>query len=78
MSQRQFWFLFVVVIILLVFCFANAQRAHADMMMGGVGKLMSPNASGGTVPGGGFAILTEAGDNLATEAGDILVLESAP
>lgn len=46
-------------------------------VMFGVGLLMNPGTNG-PVPGGGFAILTEAGNNLATEAGDILVLESAP
>lgn len=77
MSGRQFWFLFVVILVLLVLCFASAQRAHAGLM-GGVGVLMGPTGGGGTVPGGGFAILTEAGDNLAAETGNILVLESAP
>jgi len=46
--------------------------------MFGVGLLMNPGGTGGSAPGGGFAILTEAGDNLAAESGNILVLESAP
>lgn len=53
-------------------------RAILWAMLGGVGQMMGGNGQGGPSPGGGFAILTEAGENLAAENGDILVLESHP
>lgn len=74
MSKRQVLFLLGVLCILI----AAAKFAHAaPALLGGVGRLMGPG-SGTSVPGGGFAIITEGGDPIVTEDSSVIVTEDAP
>lgn len=68
-------------VLLSIVLLAAAYVAHADGLMGSLGKvggMGSPAGGEPPTPGGGYALLTESNSMLTTESNSILQTENAP